>query len=570
MRRTVWVLGASVIFCLSGLGMQAPPPQEKQEKKPENQEKKPEAAPAPATVPAGPQDKAEFTGILDSWYKISHQDKDVGHMHVVLDRVSSGGAWRYSFTVDAETEMMLADPKDPGKQVPSVESLRVRAKLDDTYAPIDWQQTNHLDGVDLNTSISADESGARKVQVTYSSTDQKAFNVSAEEDVYFSRFLMFIALRQNGNLARQGARKVTLLHVQADGKPPFVEVEINVEPVVKREYLGKKDVSVTRILYRKPPPARLRDLELQEAYVDRYGRPVEEILRGGMRVLLVRGEEEAIGKALLRQGARRDPFRKDLAMKFKTGKDDQGGSGGTGIIVDPASFEVRYKEAKTLLDELRKAKDEGREADGDALYKKIIDYYDALKKSLQEKPQSAEVARQVEDLRKATEDIWDGINRLMKKLLAINVSVIEAFGRDDCPAMEKGVEELRKAQDAKELRDQPQLLELASWIAKADPLIAKCRTRLELARKKVVLTGTVSYEDWSVQTVDGSLSVLGVQVGGMHGVRFIKPNRLAIINDKVYKIGDVVEGEGVRVEKIWPHGIQISLRDETRDVGIRQ
>ncbi|HLF93681.1 MAG TPA: hypothetical protein VJB14_09465 [Planctomycetota bacterium] len=561
MRRTVLGLGASVALGLIGLGMQAQPVQEK----------KPETAPPSAAPPsAAPQEKAEFTGILDSWYKIIHLDKDVGHMRVVLDRVASGGNWRYTYTVDAETELMLPDPKDPGKQVPSVESLRIRAKLDDTYGPIDWQQTNHLDGIDLNTTINTDESGARKVEVVYSPTDRRPFPVSSEEDVFYSRFLMFIALRQNGNLARQGARKVSLLHVHPDGKSPFSEVEINIEPATKREYLGKKDVTVTRVLYRKPPPARLRDLELQEAYIDRYGRPVEEILRGGMKIILVRGEEEAIGKALLRQGARRDPFRKDLAMKFKAAKDGTGGPSRGEITVDPASFESRYKEAKGLVDELRKAKDENREADGDALYRKIIDYYDALKKSLAEKPQTAEVARQVEDLRKVAEEIWGGIDRLMKKLLAVNVSIMEAFGRDDCPTMEKGLEELRKAQDAKELRDQPQLIELAGWIAKADPLISKCRTRLELARKKLVLTGTISYEDWSVQTVDGTISLIGVQVGGVHGVRFIKPNRLAIVNDKVYKIGDVIEGEGVRVEKIWPHGVQVSLRDETRDVGIRQ
>jgi hypothetical protein len=340
--------------------------------------------------------------------------------------------------------------------------------------------------------------------------------------------------------------------------------------MVKREYLGRKDVPVTRILYRKPPPARIRELELQEAYVDRFGRPVEEIARNGLRILLVKGEDDAVSKALLRQGARRDPYRKDLALSFNKDK----GKGGTDkdsiISVDPASFDKVYKDAKALLDELRKAKDEGREADGDTLYHKVIDHYDALKKSMAEKAQTPDIARQVEDIRKGAEDIWGGIERLMKDLIATNVKILEAFGRDDAAEMEKGVEKLRKAQDAKELRDRPELVELASMIAKADPLIAKCKTRLELAKKKVVLSGTISYEDWSIQTVDASIVLLGHQVGGSQNVRFIKPNRLAIINEKTYKIGDVVDGEGVRVEKIWPHGVQVSLRDETRDVGIRQ
>jgi len=564
MRRSFWGVGASVVFGLAALGFQAQPAQDKDKKPEPAQDKDKKAEPA-----AVQQDKVDFAGVLDSWYKISLQDTHVGHMHVVLERVASGGPWRYNYTVDSEVEMMIADPKGGEKQVPSVESLRIRAKLDDTLAPIDWQQSNHLDGADVNTTITADEAGARKVQVVYSPTDRKEYSVGSDEDASFSRFLMFIALRQNGNLARPGPRKASLLHVQTEGRP-FVDVDLNIESMVKRQYLDKKDVSVTRVLYRKPPPSRIRDLELQEAFVDRYGRPVEEIARGGLRILLVKGEEDAVGKSLLRQGARRDPFRKDLAMNFGKGADaGKKGDGGVGDI-DPASFEARYKEAKVFLDDLRKAKDESREADGDTIYHKIIDYYDALKRSLQDKPQTAEVARQIEDLRKQAEEIWGGIDRLMKKLLAINVKVLEAFTRDDCTEMEKGVEELRKAQDAKELRDQPQLVELAGWIAKADPLIAKCKTRLELAKKKISLTGTISYEDWSVQAVEANLVFLGVQVGGSQNVRFIKPNRLAVINEKVYKVGDVVEGEGVRVEKIWPHGVQVSLRDETRDVGIRQ
>ena len=239
-------------------------------------------------------------------------------------------------------------------------------------------------------------------------------------------------------------------------------------------------------------------------------------------------------------------------------------------MVDPASFEGRYNEAKALIEGLRKAKEEGREKDGDALYTKIIDYYYALKKSLQERPQPPAVARKVEDLWKQAEDIWGGVARLMKELMATNLKILEAYAKDDCTEMEKGLDRLKKAQESKVLKDRPELVDLAGMIAKADLLIAKCRTRIELAKKKLVLTGTISYEDWSVQTVDASVVILGHQVGASQNVRFIKPSRLAIINEKTYKIGDVVAGEGVRVEKIWPHGVQVSLRDETRDVGIRQ
>jgi hypothetical protein len=70
-----------------------------------------------------------------------------------------------------------------------------------------------------------------------------------------------------------------------------------------------------------------RDAELFETYVDKFGRIVEEITRGVRRVI-VKDEIEAVGKERrrVRPGARRDPFRKDLAMFYnpKAGKGADG------------------------------------------------------------------------------------------------------------------------------------------------------------------------------------------------------------------------------------------------------
>jgi hypothetical protein len=86
----------------------------------------------------------------------------------------------------------------------------------------------------------------------------------------------------------------------------------------------------------------------------------------------------------------------------------------------------------------------------------------------------------------------------------------------------------------------------------------------------MVLTGTMLHEDVQLLPVEAGVSAFGVPVGGVQDVRFTKLNRIAVINEKMYRVGDVVEGEGVRVEKIWAFGVQVSLREEVRDVGIRQ
>lgn len=551
MRRLAVALGGWVLLAEAAAGVP--------------QERRPEAA--------APQDRVDLAGVLDSWYKIEQADRHVGFLHEYLERVPAGNPWRYNYHVDAEIEVMVPDPQEPGKEVPLVESVRVRARLDDTYAPVDWQQRTHSNGVDVDLLGTVDENGQRSIEVVFSAADRRQFPVPQEEEVYFSRSLMFIALRQNGSLARPGTRRVFLIQPQPQG-PPVMDVSIEVRETLKREYLGKKEVPVTRISYLKPPPAMNRDWELLEAYVDKFGRIVEETRRGGVRTVLVKGEEEAVGhETRLRQRARRDPFRKDLAMtlraKEKEGAEADGRKEDVRIS-DASQVQARLKEGQKLLEDLKRAREENREAEGEQIYQKLLALHQALRKFLQERPQGQEVQRQAEELRRQSEEVWGGAERLMKKLRLVYVRVMELFDRDECDEMAKGVEELRKAQDRPELQDTPQLLLLAGWVAKVEPLVAKCRTRMELARKKIVLTGTIAYEEWTFQPVDPSVAVFGHVAGAPQEVRFIKPNRLAVINDKVYRVGDVVEGEGVRVEKIWPHGVQVSLREETRDVGIRQ
>jgi hypothetical protein len=558
MRRSVLVFGAVAVLGVLGRSASL-----------RAQDKKP--AGAAAEAPA--QDRIEFSGSLDSWYKVLQKDNHIGYAHMSLDRVATGGAWRYSFTTDSEYELLVEDAKHPGKEVPILQSQSIRAKLDDTYAPIDWQESDHISGIDLNTHVSPEESGAHKVEMVLSATDRRSYTVGSDEEIYYHPFLMFVALRQGGHLAKPGARKVGLLWPNADGRAPAVEVSLEVGALVKRAYLDKKDVAVTRVVFLKPPPARVREAELQEAFIDKYGRPVEWVTRGGMRTILVKSEEEAAGRSLvLRQGARRDPFRKDLAMRGV--KSDKGeGDGKTkkeDVVIDPNTLEKTLTDAKKLIEELRKAKEEDRQAEGEVIYQRLLDYHEALRKFLQEHTQPAATVQQVDQIGQQTEEIWGGRQRLMLRLELVFNTTMMHFNRDECPDMEKGLEELKKNQDRKELKDTQDQLKVASWISKIDPLVAKCKTRLELARKKIVLTGTISYEDWSQQPVDMTVSVFGHQAGGAQTFRFIKPSRMAVINEKIYRIGDMVESEGVRVDKIWPNGVQVSLRDETRDVGMRQ
>jgi hypothetical protein len=592
MRRSVREVGASALLLVLALCVDV----RSQDKKPEPEKKpeaikqdpgkpdaakpdaakpdaaKPDAAkPDSATpVPGAQQDRIDIGTSLDSWYKVLQGPDAVGYVHEVLLRAQAGNPWRYRYDADSEVELMLPDPKDAKKRQAHTESLRIRAQLDDTYAPINMERADNRDETQIQTSVITEENG-KKIDVILGSADRKSHPVSGDEEVHYSRFLMFVSLRQNGKLAKAGMQRAMLFTPREDDKLPLSEVQIEVHEMVKKEYMGKKDVPVTRVTYLKPPPAPNRDAELLETFVDKFGRIVEETTRGGVRRILVKDEAEAAGtKERVRPGARRDPFRKDLAMMYNS----KAGAGADIVREpppDPTNMAATFAKMEALIEELRKAKEEKRDEEGQKAYEKFLDIQSAIR-SLNNlgKPLPPEQMARVDSLRKQAEDVWGGLERLMKQLQGTYVRVIDAYNRDECDVMELGIGEFKKAQNRKELEDMPQLSQVLKWIGELEPLVGKCKTRIELGKKKLVLTGTMLHEDSQFLPVDVSVNIFGHQVGGIHEVRFTKPNRIAVINDKMYRVGDVVEGEGVRVEKIWAFGIQVSLREEVRDVGIRQ
>jgi|SRR5579859_2853251 len=562
MRRSVRVLVASTLIAAGVISLDGLA-----------QEKKPDSPPPPAGAApaAGQQDKIDIGNVLDTWYKIYQKEQPVGYAHEILTRPRTGSQFRYSYASDSEVELMVPDPKDPKKTIVATESMRIElAQLDDTYSPISMKRTDNRADLSVESKVLVDDNNKR-IEMSIG-TEHKTIPVSPDEEVHFSRFLMFISLRQNGKLAKPGTQRALLFEPRSDEQSPIAEVQLEVHEVIKRTYLDKKDVSVTRVSYLKPPPAPSREAELLETYIDKFGRIVEETTRGGIRRVIVKDEVEAIGQnERPRLGGRRDPFDKRAAMYKDASKDKEGEDKVVGPEVDPKNIAKTLKEIENLIEELKKARDEKRDDEGQKIYDRLITYFATVRQVHISNPLNPVELARVEALRLQVEEIWGGLERLMKQLRGVYVQVTEAFNRDDCGSMEKGIEDLKKAVSArKELEDTPQLQQILKWIGELEPLVAKCKTRIELGRKKLVLSGTMLHEDVQVMPVDTSVSIVGHQVGGIQDVRFTKPNRIAVINEKMYRVGDVVEGEGVRVEKIWAFGIQVSLREETRDVGIRQ
>jgi hypothetical protein len=547
----VWgVILASALCGLAGMGLEARQDQ------------------PPAPAPGDPQDRVNLVGRLDSWYKVLQGEEHVGFVRETVTREVAGQPWRYKYEMDGELELMLPDP-GTGKESPYLESWKLEAHLDDTFSPVAMDRTDKRNGIEVVSRVVSDDNG-RRIEVNLGQKNLKSFPVG-DEEIYFSRFLMFVYLRQTGNLSGQGPRKVSMFAPRQDDRLPVAEVQFQVLDLVRREYMGKKEVPVTQVRFLKPPPAAYKDLELNEVFVDKFGRVVEETFRGNIRMILVKDETEAVGKETrIREGARRDPFEKGPAMDFAKRKGEEGVEKVKVEEVTPDTFLTRLKDMQKQIEDLRRAKEEEREAEGQKIYDQVVELYLALKRSHQEKAQPPVVMAQVEQVRDEAERVFGGLDRLMKKLRSVYVRVLQHFEKDECEEMAKGIEELRKdAQGRRELIGRPEIIEVNNWIGELEPLVSKCRTRQELAAKKITVTGAVIHDHYEMVAVDARVMVFGHQVGMVHPVRFMRPDRMAVINEKMYRVGDTVDGEGVRIEQIWAHGIQVSLREETRDIPIR-
>ena len=317
----------------------------------------------------------------------------------------------------SEVELMLPDPKDAKKRQAHTESLRIRAQLDDTYAPINMERADNRDETQIQTSVLAEETQEDRRHPGFGGPQEPPGERGRGSPLLPLPDVHLPAPERQAGQARHAA--AMLFTPREDDKLPLSEVQIEVHEIVKKEYMGKKDVPVTRVTYLKPPPAPNRDAELLETFVDKFGRIVEETTRGGVRRVLVKDEVEAAGtKERVRPGARRDPFRKDLAMMYSS-------KAGAGIDIvrepppDPTNMAATFAKMEALIQELRKAKEEKRDEEGQKAYEKFLDIQSAVK-SLNNlgKPLPPEQMARVESLRKQAEDVWGGVDRLMKQLQA--------------------------------------------------------------------------------------------------------------------------------------------------------
>ncbi len=538
MRRLVLALGASIAWVHPGLAQQTPDPHD--------------ALPPPP--------------VLESWYAVLQGRDKVGYAYESIQRTGVAIA-RYDYVRRSQALLETPDPGDAERKKYVLEFLSQEAKLDDALLPVSVEMTANPGDADRKVSLFSTDAG---VQVVHALPDgkQRQFHADAGEELHVNGSLSLMAMRQDWRLAAPGPRRGRVLHPWgADAS--VAEVLFEAHGGVERVVLGGKTI-LTKVVWTKPPPSASPDRELLESYVDRYGRSVEEAYRGGIRVVLVEGEAEALkGLAMIPDRGRSDPMDKSAAMNSK-GRAPGVSTPPKGPRVSGENLEGAIVEAQRVLQALQAAHEAGLEDQAKSLYEEAIGYYLELH-PLVLRRQPGLLGR-TQEIKAQAERIWDGAGRLVREARPVYVQALEDFERESCLELEKKLVRIRGYQKRPEvvLGAEEHLATLRGWAADLEPRVVRCRTRMELARKKVLVTGTARYFQEVPQRIPLGLSLVGHEIGDVHEVRFIRAEQLAVINGKPYRVGEIVEGEGVRVERIWTHGVQVSLREETRDVPLRQ
>ncbi len=490
-------------------------------------------------------DRADLPRCLESWYRILEGDQTMGYLHERLERLQ-GLPWRYDYRLRMEMELWVAGPE---KKVLHREELAAEAYLDDAFAPVYLNAATWVNEARTSRTIlpAGDE---RRLEVSAPGAEPRTVELPAGGELHALPSLALYAMRQGGQLARPGPRRLQVLSPAGDRAS--AEMGFEAGPLERRVSLGRS-VPVTRITFLKAPPATRRETEWAEAWVDRYGRILELRTRGGLRLELAEGEESILETRLFLRYGRRDPFAKEEAMR-RAAPPLPGAFPPSGPDVTKDSFLSVLNRAEKLLEELRERKEAGQAEEAEKGYQEILRHW----KALREKAPPEHLAR-LDELRKRAEDLWPGAAGVHGRAGRLFIRAAEGFDREEYSGLEEGLAELRRLRDRIELEDRAERLDLLVWVSSVETLAARARVRRELAAKRLSVTAV---------TLGGRAEALALHLplGALQEVSVVRPVALCAVNGRTYEAGQVVEDQGVKVEKIDRFSVTFSLRGESRTV----
>jgi hypothetical protein len=507
------------------------------------------------------QDRAELRLPVDTWYRVVQGSRTVGYVHETLRR--SAPPWRYEYSLDAEFELTIR-----GK--PHAEDLLFTAFLDDTLSPVEVAAEGHADesATSLSLLVLGEE---RRIELRPGpSGDAAAWAQPARDEIFLLPSLTLYQLRQNETLSRPG--RITLKAVDPRGQEKAgIEVVLEAEASVTRTYLGK-EAAVVPVAFLKPFPGAKRETEWRRAFVDRFGRILEASMAGGAKMIIAADREEALdGIGILHRHGRRDPFEKATAMRNAAQEHQRAARGDLEMpapLVTLDSLDSDLSAVRKLIEEIRAQKAAGDSEQARQTYGKVLVHLKAIRDlALRRRPA---LLPQIEQTRDDAETAWDGAAQVEREAGRLFVGAHDLMDRLDLEGLERTQKDLQALRDRIEVERRPERDRIAAWGADIGVILVKCRTRLDLVRAKLDVTGITLGEHSDEETLDARMSLFGTVLGAPVKVRVVRPVAMADVNGRLVRPGDLIEGTAIRVDKITSRSVQFSLRDEIRDVGLRR
>lgn len=553
----------------------APSGQDPKPADPKPEDPKPQDPPTtvdPATVK---QDTAKITGIVETWYKILQEKAEnrvdqIGYAH---ERISKAGPTKYAYFFEAD--MDYTPPGESGIEVEHV-SLQVTFVLEDDFDPVDGRLNYSYGAKSLTVEVRTSPD-RRFLEFKTSEGGSAAMELDPTETFLLFDGITIFRMRQRGELAKAGEVKTS---IPAGDGGEFGSVLGVVSKGEVREYLGKKDTFVN------PLSLRSEFLDAGSDYVvDRYGRVVErkglliagitsdDVLKG-IRMLVASDSKDAKGETTgLSARGRRDPFYK-LGVLTPVAKKKT--PTGKGVQRDPDEPKIVQQEDAPkeierlagLIKDMRGQMAAGNEDLAGKTYQKFLRGYKNLRDLVLGNPQQL---AQLDALKFDAEKIYGGADKLLGQADAMLQAIQAYLDALDRESIEKRIKDMEKFRERLEFfNEDERRAKLEEKIRAAGKKRDQCLARIELEMKKIELTGVVISSEVVRERLRLDLTVAGAHVAIDEPVRFTRSVAYAVINNEYYREGDTVKTEGVRVDKINRQSIEVSYKDEVREVNLKK
>jgi hypothetical protein len=513
-----------------------------------------------------PEDRVPIPASIETWYRIDQNSRQVGWAHETLYTTTMRN-YRYDYFFESDYTYTSGEDEAQINEY-------FKAQLEEDFDVYDLEYMLNLSsvqhGIRLKTYADTEERIV-SIEIKSDPAVTREYKFPTSETVHLYLNPMLYRLRQTGSLAQPTRLRERVL-VPTQDEP--VSVSYSSGAMTTKDYLGKS-VKVTEVRIEGWDRGGLAPFS--RTWVDKYGRVIEaESADRTMTLIMVKDEATAKGgrKGIIPKG-RRDPFDKKDVMtptdSTKKPEDRDTGPKTRPFVVpniEKAQYDAVLAESKALIPKLQDEVIKQFNEEARSTYLRILANYKGLYRHVETDP----IKRtEVDKLKEDAERIYGGVKKLKDAIAGKLDRINDLYLNDNLEGIDRELKELDAMRQAPEFfRSEDGIAELENAIRAAQAKRNQTLARIELGRKSLVLTGTITATEVVQDVVKFDLFIGGSRLALSQPVSIRKQMTMAVINDEAYKEGDIVQREGVTIQKIHRHAVEVEYKGEVRQVVLRK